>query len=146
MSEGAAMSGLSGTRALLIAAIAGGAGALMAARIGSGIWYGASFALEAYPAWLGLALPPALATLFALGVSFLLGSRLRVLFALLGYWLIAILPILVSIPVFALLGGADAASFAQLRLVSLVPMAATLVPPSLGFLVALILVSGKGAS
>lgn len=130
-------------RALLIAALAGGAGTVIAARLGSGIWFGAGFALENYPQWLGLALPPVIATLFALGVSFLLGSRLRVLAALVGYWLIATAPILISIPAHFLLGGDNPGEFAQLRLVSLVPMAATLVPPSLGFLVALIFVSGK---
>jgi len=133
------------SRSLLIAAIAGGAGTVLAARLGSGIWFGASFALESYPAWLGLALPPALATLFAFGVSFLLGSRLRVLSALIGYWVIATLPILISIPAHLLLGGDNPGAFAQLRLVSLVPMVLTLLAPSLAFLVALIFVLGKRA-
>ncbi|MFY0638269.1 hypothetical protein [Maricaulis maris] len=132
-------------RSLLIAAIAGGAGTVLAARLGSGVWFGASFALESYPAWLGLALPPAIATLFALGMSFLLGSRLRVLAALLGYWIIATAPILISIPAHLLLGGENSAEFAQLRLVSLVPMVLTLLAPSAAFLVALIFVSGKRA-
>lgn len=132
-------------RSLLIAALAGGAGTVLAARLGSGIWFGASFALEDYPQWLGLALPPVIATLFALGVSFLLGSRLRVLAALIGYWVIATAPILISIPAHLLLGGDNPAGFAQLRLYSLVPMVLTLLAPSLAFLVALIFVSGKRA-
>lgn len=132
-------------RTLLIAAIAGGAGTVLAARLGSGIWFGASFALESYPQWLGLVLPPVIATLFAFGVSFLLGSRLRVLAALIGYWVIATLPILISIPAHLLLGGDNPAEFAQLRLYSLIPMVLTLLAPSAAFLIALILVSGKRA-
>jgi|GEM_PF-3034174 len=132
-------------RSLLIAALAGGAGTVLAARLGSGIWFGASFALADYPQWLGLALPPVIATLFALGVSFLLGSRLRVLAALIGYWVIATAPILISIPTHLLLGGENPAEFAQLRLYSLVPMVLTLLAPSAAFLVALIFVSGKRA-
>ena len=132
-------------RTLLIAAIAGGAGTVLAARLGSGVWFGASFALESYPHWLGLALPPVIATLFALAVSFLLGSRLRVLAALIGYWVIATAPILISIPAHLLLGGENPAEFAQLRLISLVPMALTLLVPSAAFLLALVFVSGKRA-
>ncbi|WP_297730507.1 hypothetical protein [uncultured Maricaulis sp.] len=132
-------------RSLLVAALAGGAGTVISARLGSGIWFGASFALENYPQWLGLALPPAIATLFALGVSFLLGSRLRVLAALIGYWVIATAPILISIPAHLLLGGDNPGEFAQLRLVSLVPMVLTLLAPSAAFLVALVFVSGKRA-
>ncbi|MDF1768956.1 hypothetical protein [Maricaulis sp.] len=132
-------------RSLLIAAIAGGAGTVLAARLGSGIWFGASFALESYPHWLGLALPPVIATLFALAVSFLLGSRLRVMAALIGYWVIATAPILISIPAHLLLGGENPAEFAQLRLVSLVPMGLTLLVPSAAFLLALVFVSGKRA-
>lgn len=135
----------SSLRTLLVAAIAGGAGTVLAARLGSGIWFGASFALESYPHWLGLALPPVIATLFALAVSFLLGSRLRVLAALIGYWVIATAPILISIPAHLLLGGENPAEFAQLRLVSLVPMGLTLLVPSAAFLLALVFVSGKRA-
>lgn len=144
MSEASA-SVLTGTRAGLVSALAGGAGLYFAGRLSATVWVGVSAALTSQPLWLPAVFPAALTTVFAVLIGLLLGHRPYILAALAGAWVFSLGINLLPIALSALTGLGPSEAMLGARLTASATTAIGLIAPSLGLLATLFFVRGDRA-